>query len=98
MRQEIKYRRLFITDCSPNNHDFMTLFGIFSASLKPDMKFFEFKKYYCSARLDYIDATLVVVGGKDSWFLCCCFLSNGYKQSAVYYWQSCHGDIAKFQR
>jgi hypothetical protein len=53
---------MVITDCSATNMDFITLFHIFRATLKPDMQFRQFKAYYNSGKLEYIDATLVLAG------------------------------------
>lgn len=60
MLQKISYRQLFIKDCSGENPDFLCLFDIFRATLKPGMPFREFKAYYYSARLEYIDTTLIL--------------------------------------
>ena len=56
----IRYRQIFITDCSFQNPEFYTLFNIFRLTLKPDMRFREFKAYYCSGKLDYIDVTFIL--------------------------------------
>lgn len=76
MTQKISYRRLLITDCSEENQDFLVLFDIFRATLKPDMRFLEFKAYYCSARLDYIDATLIVLRGTVIGFCAAAFYAT----------------------
>jgi len=61
MKQNLIYRRVSIKDCSEANKDFQTLFNIFRQTLKPDMRFREFKAYYASARLHYIDVTFILV-------------------------------------
>jgi hypothetical protein len=60
MKQMITYRQAFIRDCSEQNENFKALFNIFKLTLKPDMQFREFKVYYCSAKLVYIDVTFVL--------------------------------------
>jgi hypothetical protein len=64
MRQAFSYRRILLTDCSESgsNDDVQTLFGIFRATLKPDMEFREFKAYFSSGRLEYIDVTFILDG------------------------------------
>jgi hypothetical protein len=61
MKQNISYRQTFISDCSEKNPEFMALFDIFKSTLKPGMIFREFKAYYCSAKLDYIDVTFILL-------------------------------------
>lgn len=61
MEQTINYRQAFITDCSVENKEFLDLFHIFRTTLKPGMHFREFRAYYCSAKLDYIDVTFIMV-------------------------------------
>jgi hypothetical protein len=60
MKQIISYRQTFIRDCSFENKEFLALFHIFQLTLKPGMQFREFKAYYSSAKLDYIDVTFVI--------------------------------------
>ncbi len=81
MQHSIRYERLLITDCSGVNTDFARLFVIFRATLKPDMRFAEFRQYYCSAKLEYIDATLVMAGNEAIGFCAAAFytllINNG---------------------
>lgn len=60
MKQAITYHHAFISDCSEKNDGFMDLYNIFKLTLKPYMHFREFKAYYCSARLEYIDVTFIL--------------------------------------
>lgn len=62
MQQKPLYRHCVITDCTSQNPDFQTLFSIFRQTLKPDMRFIEFKAYYASAKLAYIDVTFILFG------------------------------------
>jgi hypothetical protein len=62
MRQAFSYRRTMLTDCDPANPDIQTLFEIFRATLKPEMQFREFKAYFYSGRLEYIDVTFILDG------------------------------------
>ncbi len=64
MRSEISYRRVILRECSVEGREFMELFAIFRATLKPDLSFREFKAYYHSAHLEYIDVTFVLVRGR----------------------------------
>ena len=64
MEQNLIYRRVYIRDCSEQNEDFKTLFNIFRQTLKPDMRFREFKAYYTSARLERIDVTFILIDEK----------------------------------
>ncbi len=75
MSQKISYRRLFIKDCSDENPDFLCLFDIFRSTLKPGMHFREFKAYYYSARLEYIDVTLILLDRKIIGFCAAAFYS-----------------------
>jgi len=61
MKQNLIYRRVYIKDCAEQNKDFKTLFNIFRQTLKPDMRFREFKAYYASAQLHYIDVTFIFI-------------------------------------
>lgn len=54
------YRRVQITDCSVGNIRFTELFQIFSATLMPEMDFRQFRAYYLSSRLKYIDVTFII--------------------------------------
>ena len=76
MKQKISYRRLFITDCSGENPDFRCLFHIFRSTLKPDISFREFTAYYYSARLEYIDLTLILLDRKTIGFCSAAFYST----------------------
>ena len=49
------------------------MFGIFRATLKPDMLFREFKAYYWSAKLDYIDVTFILSDKKVIGFCAAAF-------------------------
>lgn len=60
MRQAFSYRRILLTDCSESITNVQMLFGIFRATLKPDMQFREFKAYFYSGRLEYIDVTFIL--------------------------------------
>lgn len=51
-----------ITTCEESNPDFMLLYGIFSATLYPGMSFREFRAFYSSKTLDYIDVTFIYSG------------------------------------
>jgi hypothetical protein len=57
----ISYRQTFITDCSAENYEFLALYNIFKLTLKPDISFREFRIYYWSAKLDYIDVTFILL-------------------------------------
>jgi hypothetical protein len=59
-RPDISYRQVVITDTSKQEADFQALFEIFSATLKPGMLFREFKAYFHSAKLEYIDITFIL--------------------------------------
>jgi hypothetical protein len=61
MSSKVTYKRHFIKNCAENNREFIELFHIFRNTLKPNMHFREFKAYYTSAKLDYIDATFIVL-------------------------------------
>jgi hypothetical protein len=54
---------MIIVDCSATNPDFQALYAIFRLTLKPDLSFRAFRAYYCSEKLEYIDATLVLREG-----------------------------------
>jgi hypothetical protein len=71
----ITYRRVVITDTSIQDADFQDLFGIFSATLKPGMLFREFKAYFHSAKLEYIDVTFILVRGRIIGFCSAAFYS-----------------------
>lgn len=67
------YTRIRITDCSETNPDFQKLYSIFAPTLKPDMEFREFRAYYYSHKLEYIDATLVEINGALAGFCAAAF-------------------------
>jgi hypothetical protein len=56
-------QRVVITNCSETNRDFLQLYKIFTATLRPGMPFRVFKAYYASPRLKYIDVTFITVNG-----------------------------------
>jgi hypothetical protein len=76
MKQNFKYRQTLITEYSEKNQDFQTLFSIFRATLKPDMRFREFKAYFFSAKLDYIDVTFVLLDQKIIGFCSAAFYKS----------------------
>jgi hypothetical protein len=59
----ISYKRIVLRECAAEDRVFMDLYEIFRATLKPDMRFREFRAYYYSERLEYIDVTFVLMGG-----------------------------------
>ena len=63
MHSTISYRRVILRECSTEEKDFLDLYDIFRATLKPDLSFREFKAYYYSAKLEYIDITFILAGG-----------------------------------
>ena len=76
MKQNVTYQHAFIKDCSAENAEFITLYNIFKLSLKPGMLFREFKAYYCSAKLDYIDATFIWVDNVIAGFCSAAFYTT----------------------
>jgi hypothetical protein len=60
MKRNLTYQRIFIKECNEQNSDFISLFNIFRQTLKPDMQLREFKAYYYSSKLKYIDVTFVL--------------------------------------
>jgi hypothetical protein len=64
MKQKFSYRRLLISDCSEKNLDFQMLFSIFRATLRPEMHFREFRTYFFSEKLNFIDVTFVMLDQK----------------------------------
>ncbi len=76
MKHKITYKRVFITDCSDTNRDFQDLFNIFAPTLKPGMRFIEFKKYYYSEKLKYIDVTFILADGFTVGFCAAAFYST----------------------
>ena len=76
MRPEIRYRRVILTECSAAEREFMELYAIFRATLKPDMPFREFKAYYHSSRLEYIDITFILAGSRVVGFCSAAFYAG----------------------
>lgn len=77
MKHEITYRQTFITDCSESNTDFNLLYHIFAPTLKPGMDFREFKRYYMSAKLEYIDVTFILLNKIIIGFCAAAFYNTG---------------------
>ena len=65
MHSTISYRRVILRECSTEEKDFLDLYHIFRATLKPDLSFREFKAYYYSAKLEYIDVTFILAGDRE---------------------------------
>ena len=73
MRTAFDHRTIMITDCSEANPDFRALYVIFRETLKPEMQFREFRAYFCSGRLEYIDVTFILDEGKTIGFCSAAF-------------------------
>jgi hypothetical protein len=76
MQSEIRYRRVILRECSVEDKDYMELYGIFRATLKPDISFREFKAYYQSSRLEYIDITFILAQGRVVGFCSAAFYTG----------------------
>ncbi len=76
MKQQIKHRKIKITDCLKQFADFEKLFQIFKLTLKPDMQFREFKAYYFSNKLEYIDVTFMLLDETVIGFCAAAFYSS----------------------
>jgi hypothetical protein len=66
-------KELKIVECRESNSDFVELFNIFVPCLKPDMTFREFRAFYASPVLEYIDASLVMEDGRAIGFCAAAF-------------------------
>lgn len=76
MRSTVSYRRVILRECSVEDKDFMELYVIFRATLKPDMTFREYRAYYQSTRLEYIDVTFIIAGRRVVGFCSAAFYSG----------------------
>jgi hypothetical protein len=75
MHSTISYRRVILRECSTEEKDFLDLYYIFRATLKPDLSFREFRAYYYSAKLEYIDISFILSGNRIIGFCSAAFYS-----------------------
>lgn len=68
-----KLKRYKITQCDESNDVFIQLFCIFTATLHRGMAFKQFRAFYHSQHLDYIDATFIYSGEKVIGFFTAAF-------------------------
>ena len=76
MSSTLSYRRVIIRECSTEEKDFLDLYYIFRATLKPDLSFREFKAYYYSVKLEYIDITFIQSKGRIIGFCSAAFYAD----------------------
>jgi len=75
MSKNVTYQSFLIKAPLTNCTDFYRLYSIFKDTLKPGMRFIEFRAYYASETLEYIDTTLVLKDNKVVGFCAAAFYS-----------------------
>lgn len=91
------YTRIRITDCSETNSDFQKLFSIFAPTLKPDMEFREFRAYYYSSKLEYIDVTFAEMNGQPAGFCAAAFYKTEINEKSYTIGRAATGILPQFR-
>ena len=76
MNHKITYRRACLNKNFESDPNFQTLYHIFEATLKPGMRYREFKAYFASSRLEYIDVTFILLNQKIIGFCSAAFYES----------------------